>query len=77
MSTQTAVRRKTGEHCQVSGRYDLDGYLDGTSSPAPRPEEKRIPLSRGETFPPIRSSGKACWWLLKERIWALNRSDLP
>ena len=66
--TQTAVRGKTGQQCEVSGRYDFDGYTDGTRTPAPHPQESRIPLSRGEIFPPIRSSGKACWWLLKERI---------
>ncbi len=65
---QTAVRAKTGDTCQVSGRYRFDGYLDGTSTPAPHPEEVQIPLSRGERFPPIRSSGKACWWRLMERI---------
>ena len=66
--TQTRTRFKTGETCTVSGRYRFDGYTDGTSSPPPKPEEKEIPLSRGETFPPIRSAGKACWWKLMQRI---------
>jgi YjzC-like protein len=69
MNSATVTNRyRTGERCETSGRYDFDGYMDGTSHPAPRPEEKQIPLSHGETFPPIRSSGKACYWKLAERI---------
>jgi hypothetical protein len=61
---QTAVsaRCKTGETCPQTGRYRFDGYVDGTNYPSPTLEEREIPLSRGETFPPIRSSNKACWW---------------
>lgn len=66
--TSIGARFRTGQQCVESGRYDFDGYLDGTSMPAPRPAERRIPLSRGETFPPISSAGKACWWRLVERI---------
>ena len=67
---QTAIgaRFRTGQTCVESGRYRFDGYLDGTSRPAPTAEEREIPLSRGETFPPIRSSGKACWWKLVRKI---------
>lgn len=68
MSTVATKRYRTGEKCEVSGRYDFDGYLDGTSFPEPRGEEKRIPLAKGDTFPPIRSSGKGCYWRLVERI---------
>lgn len=70
MSTGVAIgsRFRTGEKCSESGRYRFDGYLDGTSTPAPTAEEKEIPLSEGETFPPIRSAGKACWWKLMQRI---------
>ena len=72
MTVQTEVqigaRFKTGELCPVSGRYRFDGYLDGTHSPSPRAEEMEIPLSKGEKFPPIRSSGKSCWWKLMQRI---------
>ncbi len=68
MLTSMGTRFKTGQRCVESGRYDFDGYLDGSWYPAPRPEERRIPLSEGETFPPIRSTGKACWWKLVERI---------
>lgn len=68
MTTTVTKRYRTGERCEVSGRYDFDGYTDGTRHPEPRPEEKRIPLSVHETFPPIRSSGKGCFWKLTERI---------
>ena len=65
--SSTTVRGKTGQQCHVSGVYTFDGYTDGTDYPPPTPEERRIPLSRLETFPPIRSSGKSCWWCLTER----------
>ncbi|HEV8578204.1 MAG TPA: YjzC family protein [Thermoanaerobaculia bacterium] len=55
-------RYKTGQECPRTGRYQFDGYVDGTWTPAPTAEEKEIPLSKGETFPPIRSQNKACWW---------------
>ena len=63
-STATRTRFKTGETCIVSGRYRFDGYTDGTWTPSPTAEEMEIPLTKGETFPPIRSSGKGCWWKL-------------
>jgi hypothetical protein len=62
MSSATKTRFKTGETCVETGRYRFDGYVDGTSSPPPTREEQEIPLSRDETFPPIRSCNKACWW---------------
>lgn len=67
MSTSTATRYKTGQTCVTSGDYRFDGYTDGTSSPAPTADEREIPLSVGETFPPIKSSEKACWWVLARR----------
>ena len=68
MATAVGTRFKTGEKCVESGRYKFDGYLDGTSYPAPTAEEREIPLSNGETFPPIRSAEKACWWKLMSLI---------
>lgn len=62
------TRFKTGERCEISGGYQFDGYTDGSTTPVPRAEERQIPLSKGETFPPIRSSGKACWWKLIRRL---------
>jgi hypothetical protein len=68
MTTTMTKRFHTGQRCEQSGRYDFDGYMDGASTPAPRPEERRIPLSKTEIFPPIRSCGKACYWKETERI---------
>lgn len=50
--TTVGTRYRTGQKCEASGQYRFDGYTDGSSAPAPRPEEREIPLSRGETFPP-------------------------
>ena len=68
MSTTIGTRFKTGQTCPESGRYCFDGYLDGNSYPAPTAEERQIPLSRLETFPPIRSASKGCWWRLVQHI---------
>lgn len=53
---------QTGEKAPHTGRYQFVRYTDGTVSPAPTPEEKVIPLSVGETFPPIKSSKKSAYW---------------
>ncbi len=58
-------RFKTGTKCETTGRYLFDGYVDGTKTPAPTTEEREIPLSKGEVFPPVRSSGKGAWWKLQ------------
>jgi hypothetical protein len=67
MSVQTAIRKRTGERCEISGVYSFDGYLDGTSYPAPSAQERREPIAQHNIFPPIRSTGKGCWWKLIER----------
>ena len=66
--TATGSRFKTGQTCVESGRYRFDGYIDGSTTPRPTSEEMEIPLSLTETFPPIRSSNKGCWWKLVQRI---------
>jgi hypothetical protein len=53
---------KTGDTAPYSGRYEFVRYTDGSSTPSPTSEERVIPLSKGETFPPIRSSNKGAWW---------------
>lgn len=58
------MRQKTGENASTTGTYAFDGYVDGTSTPAPTAEEKKIPMARGETLPPVKSSGKAAYWLI-------------
>ncbi|MDP1579035.1 MAG: YjzC family protein [Candidatus Didemnitutus sp.] len=55
-------RYKTGDTCDSTGRYQWDGYTDGTFSPAPTAEENVIPLSKNETFPPVRSCNKGAYW---------------
>ena len=62
MSTTTKTRYKTGEICVLAGDYCFDGYTDGTQTPSPTPEERVIPLDVNDTFPPIRSCEKACYW---------------
>lgn len=54
----------TGQQAPVSGSYNWDGYMDGSHSPAPTSEERVIQLSRGETFPPVKSCNKAAYWTL-------------
>lgn len=64
MSTSTQVRYRTGQSVEYSAVYRFDGYTDGSYYPSPTSYEFEKPLSKGETCPPIRSSGKACYWLL-------------
>jgi hypothetical protein len=58
-------RFKTGDRCETSGSYVFDGYTDNTPRMPPTSEERVIPLSRGETFPPIRSTRAGAWWKLQ------------
>ena len=57
-------RFKTGERAPAKAWYAWDGYTDGTSSPSPTVEERRIPLETGEVFPPIHSCNKGAYWFL-------------
>lgn len=57
-----SMRSKTGDKCTAAGTYDWDGYVDGSSTPAPTTDEKAIPMQVGGTFPPVRSCNKAAWW---------------
>ena len=60
----TQIRCKTGQACTKSGVYRFDGYVDGTTSPSPRPHEMEIPLAEPNIAPPVRSANKGCYWLL-------------
>ena len=53
---------KTGDEAPHTGQYQFVRYTDGTTSPPPTTEERVIPLSKGENFPPIRSCNKGAWW---------------
>jgi len=59
---RTRERYTTGEVCKVPGAYTFDGYLDGTDTPAPVPEERVVPLEAGATFPPVDAGERAAWW---------------
>jgi hypothetical protein len=53
----------TGERAPISGVY---GFVRPTGSEpcTPTDEEREIPLSRGEAFPPIRSCAEGAVWRL-------------
>ncbi len=53
---------RTGDVAPHTGSFAWVKYTDGTTTPAPTQEERIIPLSRSETFPPIRSSNKGAIW---------------
>jgi YjzC-like protein len=64
MVTQVGSTYKTGEKAPVSGVYRFVRHTDGTTHATPA--EQRIPLSKGETFPPCRSGdGKGAIWTLE------------
>ena len=65
MMTEPKTRFRTGEESPYHAVYRFDGYLDGTSTPAPTREEQEIELEANENFPPIRSANKGCWWKLR------------
>lgn len=53
---------KTGEQAPQTSNYQFVSYTDGSITPSPTAEERIIYLTRGETFPPIRSCNKAAYW---------------
>lgn len=55
-------RFKTGEKCTKAGKYEFDGYTDGTNLPSPTANERIIPMDYGDTFPPVKSTDKGAWW---------------
>jgi hypothetical protein len=67
MTTQTATHNRTGKWCVISGVYEFDDYLDGTSYPAHTPQERRESIAQHNVFPPIRSASKGCYRRLLER----------
>lgn len=58
-------RFHTGQKCETKGSYVFDGYMDGSHSPQPTNEERVIPMTVGDSFPPIRSTNKSAWWKLQ------------
>lgn len=55
---------KTGDTVPETGTYEWQRYTDGTYSPSPTADEKREPMIRGNTVPPIRSCNKGAIWKL-------------
>ncbi|MAS36994.1 MAG: YjzC family protein [Anaerolineaceae bacterium] len=53
---------KTGSIALYTGNYEFVEYVDGTTWPAPTWNERKIPLDRGDVFPPVKSTNKAAWW---------------
>ncbi len=60
---------KTGEEAPQSGTYEYDGPISDGATCEPTPEEKVIPLSKGEKFPPVKSCDKdgGAYWKLKDK----------
>lgn len=56
---------RTGEKAPVSGWYDWVRHTT-PSSCRPTTDERRIPLSKGETFPPCRSCETGAVWRLSK-----------
>jgi hypothetical protein len=61
--TQIGETFTTGQTAPVSGTYEFVRHI-GPTSCTPTAEERQIPLSRGETFPPHRSCNKGVVWQL-------------
>lgn len=59
---------KTGESAPVSGDYAFVSLVNPNARCTPTIEERVIPLSKGETFPPLKSCGESCYRTL-QRQW--------
>lgn len=60
---------KTGEKARISGYYAYNGAVDKKISCIPTPEERIIPLDKGDTAPPVKSCGSAANWKLLRGRW--------
>ncbi|GAB6137470.1 YjzC family protein [Halanaerobaculum tunisiense] len=52
----------TGNTSSANAYYEWVRYVDGTTTPRPTAEEKKIRLKRGEVFSPINSCDKGAIW---------------
>lgn len=57
----------TGERASASGKYEYVRHTSPTAC-APSYAERKIPLAKGERFPPHRSCGSGVVWKLTELI---------
>lgn len=64
MITKPLTRARSGQICDLGGRYRFDGYLSAAGAMPPLPAETKIQLASGQPFPRIASSSRDCWWLL-------------
>ncbi len=62
MTTEYGHRFKSGDVCAANGRFEFDGYLDGSSELLPFLEEMEVALKPGHVFPLISDRSKACYW---------------
>lgn len=65
--TSMASTYRTGEDAPVDGIYQFVEHIEDVPHCNPTPEEERIPLDAGETFPPHRSCEKGAVWKLYKR----------
>jgi hypothetical protein len=69
MSVAIGAEYRTGQEAPVSGRYDFVRHTRSDSSCEPTAGEQSIPLSRGETFPPLCGPGSA-----ESGAWSAQRT---
>lgn len=62
--TATGTTYKTGEKAPVTGSYRFVRHTDSTTC-SPTENERHIPLSKGETFPPCKSCKTGAYWTLE------------
>jgi hypothetical protein len=67
MAATLNQRFQTGDRCQNSGSFEFDGYMDGSTSPLPKPDEMQIAVKAGDEFPAVCETHKACYWRPVER----------
>jgi YjzC-like protein len=53
----------TGQTEPATGTYTLAGHMENSTC-QPTEEEKRIPLSTGETFPSCRHCHSGAFWIM-------------
>jgi hypothetical protein len=53
----------TGQQAPATGTYRFAGHVTNTAC-QPTEEEKKIPLTYGETFPPCRHCENAALWTM-------------
>jgi YjzC-like protein len=54
----------TGQKVSKSGTYNFAGHMSTDSTCQPTEEEKIMPLSKGETFPPCQRCDSSAYWTI-------------